>query len=226
MQLLAIAANAGPGIPVLPTQAAESSGLSINLFWVIVAAANFLFFLALIWRFGFDRIEDMLAERKARIEQGLADAEAARRDRDAAAAERDRVVADARREANALIAAAQKTAEDLREADIAAAREELTRMRERATAEIGAERDRAMLALRAQVADLALAAAGRVVGEEMNAARQRRLVEDFLHEQPGVFAEARREVDAARDEANAGSVATASKNGDSEPKRRPRKKAE
>ena len=72
--LAAVAAAAAP--------ASEASGLSINFFWVIVAALNFIVFLALIWRFGFDPIANILAERKARIEQGLADAEQARQDRD------------------------------------------------------------------------------------------------------------------------------------------------
>jgi F-type H+-transporting ATPase subunit b len=89
-------------------------------------------------------------------------------------------MADARRESQALIAAAQKAASDLREADIAATREELARLRDQATADIAAERDRALADLRAQVADLALAAAGVVVGESMTDARQRRLVEEFL----------------------------------------------
>jgi F-type H+-transporting ATPase subunit b len=188
VQLLAVAASQAAAA-IQPAQpAAESTGLSVNLFWVIVAALNFLIFLALIWRFAFDPIADILAQRRARIEQGLADAEAARRDRDAAAAERDRVIADARKEASALIAAGQKAAQDLREADIAATREELTRLRERATAEIAAERDRALLELRAQVADLALAAAGKVVGESMTAPRQRRLVQEFLAGQAPVGA--------------------------------------
>ena len=161
---------------------AEAAGLSINFFWVIVAALNFLLFLAIIWRFGFDPIANILAQRKARIDQGLADAEQARKDRDAGVAERDRVVAEARREANALIATAQKSAQELRDADIAATREELARLHERATADLQAERDRAMADLRAQVAALALAAAGKLVGETMTAARQRRLVEEYLHE--------------------------------------------
>ena len=85
-----------------------------------------------------------------------------------------------------LITAAQKAAQDLRDADIAATREELGRLREQATAEIAAERDRALAELRAQVADLALAAAGKVVGETMTDARQRRLVDEFLRgERPG-----------------------------------------
>jgi F-type H+-transporting ATPase subunit b len=89
-------------------------------------------------------------------------------------------MADARRESQVLIAAAQKSAQELREADIAATREELGRLREKATADITAERDRALADLRAQVADLALFAAGKLVGESMTDARQRRLVEEYL----------------------------------------------
>lgn len=160
--------------------AADSSGLSINFFWVIVAALNFIFFLALMWIFAFRPIANILSERKSRIVQGLADAQQARKDRDGAVADRDQVMVDARREAQALIAVAQKSAQDLREADIAATREELGRLREKATADITAERDRALADLRAQVADLALAAAGKLVGESMTDARQRRLVDEYL----------------------------------------------
>jgi len=160
------------------------SGLSINIFWVIVATLNFVVFLALLWRFGFDPIANILAQRKARIEQGLADAEQSRKDRDAAQAERAQVIAQARHDAGELITRAQQAAEELREADIAAAKAELDRMRQQAAADIAAERDRALADLRAQVADLALAAAGKVVGETMTEARQRRLVEEFLRDRP------------------------------------------
>lgn len=156
--------------------------MSINFFWVIVAALNFILFLALVWTFGFRPIAGILSDRTRRLEQGLADAEAARKEREAAQADREAAMARARGEANALIAAAQKAAQDLREADIAATRAELDQMRERAASDIAAERDRAMADLRAQVADLALAAASHVVAETMTDARQRRLVEDFIRE--------------------------------------------
>jgi F-type H+-transporting ATPase subunit b len=177
---LATAAATAAATIAASTTTASAPGLSINFFWVIVAALNFIVFLALIWRFGFDPIADILAQRKARIDQGLADAEQARKDRDAGVAERDQAMVQARREANALVAAAQKSAQELRDADIAATREELERLRKKAAADIVAERDRALADLRAEVADLALAAAGKVVGETMTDARQRRLVEEFL----------------------------------------------
>jgi len=38
----------------------RSLGLSINFFWIIVAALNFIIFLVLIWRFAFDPISRIL----------------------------------------------------------------------------------------------------------------------------------------------------------------------
>ena len=166
--------------------APEAPGLSINFFWIIVAALNFIVFLALMWRFAFDPLANILAQRKTRIEQGLADAEQAHRDLAASASERDQMLVQARRDVADLIARAQKAADDLREADIAATRAELERLRVKATADIAAEHDRVLADLRSQVADLALAAAGKVVGESMTDARQRRLVEEFIrdHSEP------------------------------------------
>ena len=171
----------------LPTQTGitlaaetEGGGLAINFFWIIVASLNFLIFAAILY-FAFGKsISRMLADRRERIEQGLKDAEQARNDRDSAEQERRATLAEARREANEILAKSQKVAQETRDADIAATREELDRMRTRATSEIEAEKQRALSDLRAEVADLALAAAGRLVGETMTDARQRRLVEEFL----------------------------------------------
>ena len=63
---------------------------------------------------------------------------------------------------------------------MAETRAELEQMRERAAADIAAEKERALAEVRGQVADLALAAAARVVGETMNGERERRLVDEFL----------------------------------------------
>ena len=134
----------------------------------------------------------MLASRRARIEQGLRDAEQARTDRANAEAERTATLAEARREARELLERAQKVAQETRDADIAATKAELERLREGATADIEAEKLRAMADLRAEVADLALAAAGKVVGASMTGATQRRLVEDFLRESTGSSSNASR----------------------------------
>ncbi|MFL5755427.1 MAG: F0F1 ATP synthase subunit B [Chloroflexota bacterium] len=174
---------AGPIRDAASALAQETStepGFQINLFWVIAQALSFVLFLAILYFAAFRRIGATLEERRERIEQGLRDAEQARKDREAAEQERLAALQEARREANSIIDRAQKVAADTREQDIRATREELDRMRENATQEIDAEKQRALGELRAEVADLALMAASRVVGESMNAERQRRLVEEFL----------------------------------------------
>ena len=183
MDILSVAAGAADGAVAL-TAAEVQPGLTINLFWVIVSAINFLILLAIVWSFAFKPLVRTLDERKAAIEQGLKDAEQARRDRESAEAERVATLAEARREANDILARAQRVAQESRDADIAATKAELDRMRERAAAEIEAEKSRAIADLRGEVADLALAAAGRVVGESMTDDRQRRLVQEFLATSP------------------------------------------
>jgi len=178
VDILAVATGAGRQAVQL---AAEGDALfQINLFWVIVSALNFILFFIIIWTFAFKPVSKILSDRQDRIEQGLKDAEQARRDRENAETERVATLSEARREANDILARSQKVAQETRDADIAATRDELERMRVRAAADIEAEKVRAIADVRAEVADLALLAAGRVVGETMTDERQRRLVEEFL----------------------------------------------
>jgi F-type H+-transporting ATPase subunit b len=179
--LALVATDATGGIAQLAAEAG-GAGLVINGFWIIVALLNFVVLYAILQLYAFGPLSRMLADRRQRIETGLRDAEQARRDRESAEQERVAALNEARREANEIINRAQRVAQETRDADIAATREELERMRVRASSEIDAEKQRAIADLRAEVADLALAAAGKVVGETMTGPRQRRLVEEFLQE--------------------------------------------
>lgn len=167
-----------------------SAGLTINLFWIIVAALNFLVFFAVLYLVVLKPIGVTLRARRARIEQGIHDADQARIERAAGTAAAVAELHAARHEAREILERAQKLADENRAADVAATREELERLRARASAEIEAEKARAIADLRAEVATLALDAAGHVVRETMSSDRQRRLVEEFLAESapggPGV----------------------------------------
>ena len=181
MNILAVVGG-NPGAALSTLTAEAEAGLQINLFWIIVSALNFVILLVLLWVFALRPIARMLDQRQQRIEAGLRDAEQARRDRDAADTERAATLAEARREANEILNRAQKIAQETRDRDLVAVRAELERLRQLAAGEIEAEKLRAMADLRAEVANLALAAAARVVGESMDDVRQRRLVQEFLHE--------------------------------------------
>ena len=153
---------------------------------------NFLILLFLLNRFLFKPVLARLDERNAKIGKGLEDAEVAARDRELARAEREAAVAEARKEAAEMLANANKIAADTRDEILTKARADAEKVTERAREEITAEKEKAMAELRAQVADLALEAAGKLVRSDMNAATQRRLVEEFLTEtSPGPSAKAR-----------------------------------
>jgi len=160
--------------------AAEEPGFQINLFWIIAQAASFVLFAVILYLVAFRRISSILEERRSRIEQGLRDADQARREREQAANERLTVLTKARSEAEDILVRAQRVADENRERDLAETRAQLEQLRTQAAADIVAEKEHALAEVRTQVADLALAAAGRVVGETLNQPRERRLVEEFL----------------------------------------------
>ena len=176
-------ALAGSSLHAAALQAAADTGgagLQINFFWVIVSALNFVVFAVLLYVAFGRTVSRMLEDRRVRIEQGLKDADVARREREAAAEEKQAIIQTARREANDIVAHAQKTADEVRQRDVAATQQELERLREQAAVEIAAEKARVLGEVRGQVADLALLAAARVVGETRTSERERRLVQEFL----------------------------------------------
>jgi F-type H+-transporting ATPase subunit b len=177
---LALAQGASDQLVRLAAESAEGGGLTINVFWIIVAAANFIVFFYIAYKLVLLPVGDRLADRRERIEQGLKDADAARRDREAAADQRAAVLAEARRDASEIVARAQKLSDETREKGVADTQAEIERLRERAVADIDSERKRALADVRSQVAELALMAAGKVVGETISGDRERRLVNEFL----------------------------------------------
>jgi len=184
VDLLSIGGIVQRGLVALAAEE-PASGLQINFFWIIVSALNFIVLFVILSVFALGPLKRMLEERRARIEEGLRDAEQARRDRESAESERVAALQEARREANEILARAQKVAQETRDADIAATKADLERLRERAAADIEAEKVRAIAEVRNEVADLALRAAGKVVGETLNGERERRLVSEFLTETSG-----------------------------------------
>ena len=180
MEILAVAQLLDEHGLAFAAEGAEGAGLTINLFWIIVAGLNFIIFALIAYRVVLVPVGKRLEERRDRIEQGLKDADAARRDREAAADQRQGILNEARREAGEIVLRAQKVADDERAKGVAQTQAEIDRLRERAVAEIDAERKRALADVRGQVADLALMAAGKVVGETLSHEREKRLVNEFL----------------------------------------------
>jgi F-type H+-transporting ATPase subunit b len=89
-------------------------------------------------------------------------------------------LADARRQANELIAEGRAAGEGVRKTIEEKARAEAQQIVERARQEIERERDAAIAALRKESVDLALAAAAKLMHQNLDQGKDRQLVERYL----------------------------------------------
>jgi F-type H+-transporting ATPase subunit b len=156
------------------------SPFSINpgmIFWTVVV---FLLLLGLLWRFGWPAILKTVEEREKRIQQQLEEAERARAEATRLLEEHRRAIAAAKTEAQEILAKAQAIAQKERDAMVAKAREEQEQILARARAEIEAEKEKAVLALRREAVDLTIAAASKLLEENLDSATNRKLVLEYL----------------------------------------------
>jgi F-type H+-transporting ATPase subunit b len=142
----------------------------------------FLVMLGVLYRFAWGPLLKILNERRERIQQGVEATERAKQELEAAEKERQAKLEEARREAQAMLDRIAKQAEDLRKELEAKAREQAEALIARARAEIQQERQKAVQDLRLQVADLAVLAAGRIIGESLDAKKHRELIERAIEE--------------------------------------------
>ena len=145
--------------------------------WTIIV---FVLLLLGLRKFAFGPILEAVRGR----EQAIADAmAAAERDRTEAAklvAEQKAAIEAARNEAQRYIAEGRATAETMRNEMVEQTRKQQTEMIENARKTIEAEQASAIAALRREAVDLALAGAGKLIGQKFDAAADRQLVEQYL----------------------------------------------
>jgi F-type H+-transporting ATPase subunit b len=147
-----------------------------------VAALAFLVVFLFMQRFVIPRINQALETRRQKIQGDLEEAERNRREAEELLSDYRRQLSGARDESNRIIEEARQSAEQMRRDLEARAQEESRGIVERAQEEIRAERDRVFQELKAQVGELSLALAGRMVGESLDRDRHLRLVDDYIRD--------------------------------------------
>ena len=160
---------------------AAASPLSLNLTFPVEIVV-FLLLLYLLSRYVFPPINKALRDRQQLIARSLSEAEEARREVEEAKKKERADLAKARHQAQEILDRAQKLGEELREELRQKGREEQEAMLARARAELAQEREKAVSQLRNQVADLVLMATTKVLQEELDPKRQRRLIDEALGE--------------------------------------------
>jgi F-type H+-transporting ATPase subunit b len=142
----------------------------------------FLLMVVVLYRLAWGPVLSVLEARRRRIAEGLEAAEEARRQRELAEQEYRQKLEEARRQGQALIDQVTKRAEVLRQELEAKAKEQADQVIARARAEIQSERQRAVQELRTQVADLAVLAAERILGESLDPKKHRELIDRAIEE--------------------------------------------
>jgi F-type H+-transporting ATPase subunit b len=141
---------------------------------------NFLILIWVLQRFMYRPILKMLDDRAARIRDSMAEAEAVRTETARLRTESKTILDDARSEGQNFLAQANHNAERIISEARQAAQQEADRLVERAQSELAREREQSYQELRQEVADLAIAAASRVIGRALNDSSHRELVREFL----------------------------------------------
>jgi F-type H+-transporting ATPase subunit b len=149
---------------------------------LLVQLVAFAIFIAIFWKVALGPITRMIDQRRDRIQESMEAAERIQRELAATQARNEEVLIEARREAQQVLAAARDNAEQL----LARAREqtkaEAEQINAQARAAFEAERQQAWQLLRQDVADLAIAAATKIVRHDLDRAAQTRLIEETLAE--------------------------------------------
>jgi F-type H+-transporting ATPase subunit b len=149
---------------------------------VIVELITFLVMMAILARYVYPEVVKLAEARQRQVVDELKEAEKAHAEAEARLAEAEAKLNDARKTAQSVIDAASKSAEQLRQDLKQKAEEEGQRIRESTRKEIEAERQKAIQSVRNEVAGLVVAATEKVIGETLDAAKHKQLIEKAIEE--------------------------------------------
>lgn len=165
-----------------PILAADLLAPNLGLvFWVTLV---FLLLLFVLWKFAWGPITSALEEREHTIDASIQRAEKALADARQIQADNQKARREAEQEAQRILREAREAAERLRGEEVEKTRAQIRQMQEQAQAEIEREKQAALSELRSEVTDLAIGAAEKILQENLDATRQRRLVENFMGKLP------------------------------------------
>ncbi|WP_225228742.1 F0F1 ATP synthase subunit B [Bacillus sp. PS06] len=155
---------------------------NVNLGDIIVQLAVFSLLLFLLRKFALDKVIAMMKQREEHIAGEINSAERSHQEAKQLIDQQQQLLKEARGEAQELIDSAKKIAEEQKAAMLQAAKEESDRFKESARKEIIQEREKAVTALREQVASLSVLIASKVIEKELSEKDQEKLINEYIQE--------------------------------------------
>jgi F-type H+-transporting ATPase subunit b len=158
--------------------------MDLNPGLTLWTAITFLVLIFVLWKFAFGPISKMLVERETTIRDSIDSARKEREEAEKLLAQQKDALLKAQREAAELAKRNQQEMETFRTQLTAQAKKEADDLVTSARKTIQEEKKLAVTQLRAEVADLAVAAAARIVKSSLDEKTQRQLVDEYIKDLP------------------------------------------
>jgi F-type H+-transporting ATPase subunit b len=152
-----------------------------TIIWTIITFVVLLFLLS---KFAWKPFTEFLDAREKSIKDAIEAAQKARAEAEETLKKNEELLAGARKETAALLEQGRREVESLRAELLVQARKEAQDLVEQGKKQIAYEQKQAIETLRRQVADLAIGAAGRLIQSNLDDARNRALVADYVKSLP------------------------------------------
>jgi F-type H+-transporting ATPase subunit b len=172
-------------LPPLGQTLVAAGGLTdINWTLNVATLVLFLIFALVLGKFAWKPLLQLVEEREKGVRDAVEGAEKASAEAQALLERHKELIREAGRERDELMKRAAKEAEQLK-ADLSArARAESEQIVQKAREQIGREKTLAVQELRAQVADIAVEAAAKIVTSSLTPEAQKKLVAEFIADLP------------------------------------------
>ena len=149
--------------------------------WTFVAQiCNLMIQLVIFKKLLLNPVKKVIAERKAKADSQIADAQKLRTEAEAMKAEYEQNLQNASTEANQIVAAAQKTATARSEELLGEARAQAAALKQKAEADIAQERKKAVNEVKDEIGGMAMEIASKVVEREIREADHKDLIDEFI----------------------------------------------
>ena len=149
--------------------------------WTFLAQiCNLMIQLVIFKKFLLKPIKQVIADRKAKADREIADAQKLRTEAEAMKAEYEQNLQNARTEANQIVAAAQKTATARSEELLGEARAQAAALKQKAEADIAQERKKAVNEVKDEIGGIAMEIASKVVEREISEKDHKDLIDEFI----------------------------------------------
>ena len=155
--------------------------IGVNLWTALFTLLNTLTVIYVGTKFLFKPVMKIIEERQAEIDEMYSDADKAKADATAMEAEYKQKLSAAQATSERLVKEAVARGQSREEEIVRNANAEAAAILDKAAADIAQEKKKAINDAKDEISDLALAIAGKVVGRELNAADQAKLVDDFIN---------------------------------------------